>query len=373
MAVYMPIISEFNAKGINRAKREFKSLDGVAAKTGFILKKSFLPALGAVGALAGGIMAAVDAALEDQQSQAELARVMKATLKVTDDQIAANEKWISSQIKLTGVSDDEMRPALAKILRVTKDITKAQSTLTLAMNISRGTGKDLASVTDALSRAMGGNMKSLKALAPELGGLIKDGASAEEVFARLNETFGTATAEYAKTTAGRIQILKERFGELVEEVGYAFLPILEQKLLPKLEEFATWLEQNPEKIEEWVRNFAKLAEDIVKIADALAKIVGFVTDERGRQNVQRMIEEGKAEIIRPRVEEFRRSSPFQGQAGFRASTMGTNIPSNLREISSMTRNITVNVNGGDPKAVVDAIVRWSRQNGRLPPAVRTAQ
>ena len=34
--------------------------------------------------------------------------------------------------------------------------------------------------------------------------------------------------------------------------------------------------------------------------------------------------------------------------------------------------VNVNVNGGDPKAVVDAIVRWSRQNGPLPPQVRVA-
>jgi hypothetical protein len=33
-------------------------------------------------------------------------------------------------------------------------------------------------------------------------------------------------------------------------------------------------------------------------------------------------------------------------------------------------NVTINVNGGDPQAVVDALVRYSRQNGALPPQVK---
>jgi hypothetical protein len=35
-------------------------------------------------------------------------------------------------------------------------------------------------------------------------------------------------------------------------------------------------------------------------------------------------------------------------------------------------NVTINVQGGDPNAVVDALVKYSRQNGSLPPQVRIA-
>ena len=34
--------------------------------------------------------------------------------------------------------------------------------------------------------------------------------------------------------------------------------------------------------------------------------------------------------------------------------------------------VTINVNGGDPQAVVNALVRWSRANGSLPSAIRVA-
>jgi hypothetical protein len=41
MAIYIPIVSEFKSTGIDKAKKEFKSLEGAGAKAGFILKKSF--------------------------------------------------------------------------------------------------------------------------------------------------------------------------------------------------------------------------------------------------------------------------------------------------------------------------------------------
>jgi hypothetical protein len=34
--------------------------------------------------------------------------------------------------------------------------------------------------------------------------------------------------------------------------------------------------------------------------------------------------------------------------------------------------VTIKVNGGDPQAVVNALVRWSRANGSLPSAIRVA-
>jgi phage-related minor tail protein len=35
-------------------------------------------------------------------------------------------------------------------------------------------------------------------------------------------------------------------------------------------------------------------------------------------------------------------------------------------------DITIHVNGGDPQAVVDALVKYSRQNGSLPGTIKLA-
>jgi hypothetical protein len=54
MAIYIPIVSEFKSAGIDKAKKEFKSLEGFSAKAGYAVKKAAIPAAAALGALAAG-------------------------------------------------------------------------------------------------------------------------------------------------------------------------------------------------------------------------------------------------------------------------------------------------------------------------------
>lgn len=401
MAVYLPIISEFNAKGIARAKREFRSLEGFGAKTGYALKKAFVPATAAIAALAAASMKAVDAALEDQKSQAELARIMRRTIGATQGQINANEEWISTQGRLFGITDDDLRPALAKVLRVTKDLQKSWKVVALGQDIARATGKDLASVTDALTKALGGNMKPLRSLAPELAGLIKNGAKVDEVFGKLGETFGGAASEYANTAAGRMEILKLRFSELFEELGYALLPAFE-KLMPYFEDLAKWLEDNPDAVANFARNAADLVKTFIDllgaikaIPEAFGRMVDYVIDKMEwlvnstiallNITIRAMNKIPFVNISEIDYVDFNakpnapQNTPFGNMVQNRRTQSSEAaarrmLPPGIQGpvLSNAPANVTVNVNGGDPRAVVDAIVKWSRQNGRLPAQVQTA-
>tara|TARA_R110000868_G_scaffold366734_2_gene629647 strand:+ start:145 stop:2373 length:2229 start_codon:yes stop_codon:yes gene_type:complete len=51
MALSIPILSSLDTKGFDKAAREFKALDTNSAKAGYALKKAFLPAAAALGAL----------------------------------------------------------------------------------------------------------------------------------------------------------------------------------------------------------------------------------------------------------------------------------------------------------------------------------
>jgi hypothetical protein len=51
MALSIPILSSLDTKGFDKAAREFKALDTNSARAGFALKKAFLPAAAALGAL----------------------------------------------------------------------------------------------------------------------------------------------------------------------------------------------------------------------------------------------------------------------------------------------------------------------------------
>ena len=244
MAIYIPIVSEFKSAGIDKAKKEFKSLEGFSAKAGYAVKKAAIPAAAALGALAAGAFDAAKGAMEDAAAQDLLANNLRKTTGATDAQIAANEEWISTQGRLLGVADDKLRPVLSKLSKATGSVTKAQELATQAMDIAAATGKPLETVTTALEKAYGGNLTALTKLAPEYRDLVKDGADFEEVMDKLAKTTGGAATEAANTAQGKFGRLKVSMDETKESIGAALLPIIE-KTLPVLEKFADWASQNP--------------------------------------------------------------------------------------------------------------------------------
>ena len=243
MAIKIPIISEFDSKGLDKAVKEFQSLEGVGAKAGFAIKKAALPAAAAVGALGYALVGATKAAMEDEAAQVELARTLNISASATDAQIAATETMICKMSLASGIADDDLRPALANLVRGTKDIETAQQGLSLAMDISTATGKDLATVSDALAKAYGGNMKGLKALSPEMAALIKEGADLNTVMDVLGGTFGGATAEAAGTAEGQMKRFGIAIAEAKENIGAALIPVIE-KALPLLTALGAWAQEN---------------------------------------------------------------------------------------------------------------------------------
>ena len=230
MAINIPIISSLNTKGFDSAKKEFASLQGFGAKSGFLLQKAMLPAAGAVSALAGGLALAAKAAIADEQSQKLLETQLRATLGPNQALADSMADFVDQTQLATGVADDELRPALAGLVRFTGDAAKAQELLTLSIDASKATGKDLVAVSTAIGKAYDGNFTALKKLGVPLDENIiktKDFKAAQEA---LTAQFGGAAAANASTYAGRLQILKIRFDEMVEGIGYRVLPMLGQLL-----------------------------------------------------------------------------------------------------------------------------------------------
>jgi SLT domain-containing protein len=243
MAVTIPIISEFDGKGVSRAIEEFKSLETVGQKAQFALKKAAIPAAAAIGGLAVALGGATKAAMEDQAAQVQLAGVLERSASATQQDIAATEEFISSLSRATAVADDDLRPALAQLVQATGSLEQSQQLLVQAQDISASTGKDLATVTDALSKAYNGNMKGLRALDASLIPLISDGLTFTEVMDVLAYTTGGAAADAAQTAEGRMRNLSIQIGEAKESIGAALLPVIAQ-LIDKLIPLAEWVQQN---------------------------------------------------------------------------------------------------------------------------------
>ena len=266
--ITIPLITEFKDTGIKQAIKQFKSLETAGEKAQFAIKKAAVPAAAALAGVVTVIAGAVSAAIEDQAAQASLARQIKASTNATDLQIASVENYISSLGQSVAVSDDEARPALQALIVATKNVTKAQKLLNIAIDISAATGMDLTTVSDALAKAYAGNMRGLQALSPELKAMIKDGASLEEVLATLETNFGGAGEAAANTAAGGMKKLGIAFNETKESIGMAFLPIM-QKLLPVVQKFSAWAEKNPTLLAVVIASLGILAVSILAVNAAM--------------------------------------------------------------------------------------------------------
>jgi hypothetical protein len=245
MAINIPIISEFDGTGVKKAVKQFQQLETVGEKAQFAIKKAAIPAAAALGGLAVALGDATRAAMEDQQEQAALALTLQNVTGAGAAQTAQVEKQISAMSRASGVADTEYRKALEALVRGTKDVGIAMNDMNLVMDISTATGMDSASVADALAKAYQGNFKALRSLSPEMSTMIKEGASLNEVMDVLGGTFGGATATSAETAAGKMKILKNSIGETKESIGAALLPVLEA-VLPVLNKFAAWAQDNPQ-------------------------------------------------------------------------------------------------------------------------------
>ena len=243
MAINIPIISSLDGSGFTKAIAQLKKLETNSERAGFIAGKAFLPAVAAMGALTAAAGYSIKAAVADSAAQAQLAKTLQNVVGATDAQVAATEKQISAMQMATGVADDQLRPAYASLVLGTKDLAQANEALQLAMDISAGTGTDLASVSDALAKAYGGNFKALRQLSPELYAMIKDGADLETVMATLAKTFGGSAAVAANTAEGKFKRLGVALGEVQESIGLALLPAVEA-VLPYLISFGTWAQDH---------------------------------------------------------------------------------------------------------------------------------
>jgi hypothetical protein len=228
----IPIVSQFDNKGIKNAVKGFKQLETTGQKASFLLKAGMaagaagIAAVGAAALTAGKMLwEFANMARADQLAQVQLAGTLKQTTKATDAQIASVERWIDATQRLTGVADDELRPSLARLSRSTKDIGKAQKLLNLALDISGRTGKPLAGVVNALGKAYDGSNTALAKLGLGYSKAELKAKTFTQVQAELTKQYEGGALEKANTFEGTMARLKITFDELKESVG---TPLIKQ-------------------------------------------------------------------------------------------------------------------------------------------------
>lgn len=185
--------------------------------------------LGASAVIAAkGLYEMGQAAMEDQQAASLLAKQLRNSAGATKGQIAQTENWISAQGKALGVTDDELRPALSKLVRATGDVGEAQKLASLAMDVSAGSGKDLGAVSQALAKAQNGNVAGLARLGIATKNAKGETISFKEATKAMADQFGGSASTKAETLQGKMARLKLTLSEAGESIGYKLLPVAEK-------------------------------------------------------------------------------------------------------------------------------------------------
>lgn len=199
-------------KSVNKLSKSFKKLAGAA---GIGLSTAAVVKFG---------KAAAKAFMEDEKAASRLAMSVKNLgLGFETPRI---ERYIADLSAMSGVTDDQLRPAMQRLLQTTGSVTKSQELLNQAIEISRGSGVDYETVVNDLSMAYVGNTKGLRKYSLGLSQAELKTMSFADVQSKFAKTFKGANAAYLDTYAGKFQLINTAVGEASEKIGGALVESL---------------------------------------------------------------------------------------------------------------------------------------------------
>ena len=313
------------AKSTRGATKELNIFEKNAKKISMAVSAAFAGiALAGINVLTDALVNMAKAAAEDRKSMALLNKTLESNWKATDQTIAGVEDYITKISFMTGIVDDDLRPAFAKIARVTKDTTKAQAAFSRVMDISAGTGKDVNLVAQAYSKYLGGNKTALDKLIPGL----KDAGNR---LGFIDEKYAGMAAVAGKNDP--FSIINVALGEFQEKIGAAFLPLIDK--------LATWLTSD------------ESAKAMDEFADAVAKMFGYFQSPEGQKALDDFLD--KVLKIVDALTKFVELSDQIGKAIF-----GEDINAKLNNTAGKTGfEKSMNIFSGNPQGLSPGSARFS--------------
>ena len=263
MAIRIPIVSDFDSKGIERAKKEFAQLTTVGQKAQFALKKAALPAaaaLGAVAVMAKSTIAAGEAAATSNARIAQINESMGLFGETTDKVNNRIIEYANATARATGIDQNQIKLAQAKLLtfgQLAKTADEAGGAFDRATKAAIDMGAagfgDAATNAVQLGKALQDPIKGINALAKsgvtfteqekdKIRTLVESNRmlEAQDMVLKAIETQVGGTAE---ATANDSDKMKVAFSQLSESVGIVLLPLF-QKFTAVMMKVADFARQN---------------------------------------------------------------------------------------------------------------------------------
>jgi hypothetical protein len=207
-------------KGLTDAGTDTETFGGKLSGFGKAAGAAFAVAGTAALAYAGALLVdGVKAAAEDEAAQVKLATAIGNVTTATDATIASVESYITQTALAVGVTDDELRPSFARLVKSTGDVEGAMKLQGIALDASVGSGKSLETTSNLIAKAFDGNTAALAKLDIGLTAAELKTMSFDEAIAAVTATYEGSANAAADTFAGKIDRLKIAFDEGKETVG----------------------------------------------------------------------------------------------------------------------------------------------------------
>jgi hypothetical protein len=343
---------------------------------------------------------------------------LQKNAKATQAQTKQNDKFIQSLSEQVGIVDDDLRPAQARLARATGSVAKSQELLRLSLDASAVSGKPLATVSAAMAKAFNGNTGALTKLFPELkkskdlfGDLRKEveGAAAQQAdpFAKLNVAMDNLKEKLGMVVMPILVNFIETMmkpGGAIDQVG----KFLDDVSNPKTEAGKTFLDIKKAVMEtiggvkdffalfgngDAMKGFANIATNLIKMLPALLALKGIMVLASSAKAIGNLVTAigliragsgngtdvvggagkgkgllGKLTTI-PVVGTVAAVLSMSGDSAVKAPKVFSpdyNPKTGGPRTQSQTPSFVINVVNADPKATVDALGKYLKQNGSLP-------
>jgi len=211
----MAIVYEEIKIGSKADTRGFKKAESAAHKLNKTLRNLGL-ALGTAALVSYG-KAAVKAFAADEASAKRLATAVD-NLGLSMSQSRVTD-FIANLEKSSAIADDVLRPAFQALLTTTGSLTQSQKLLNNAIQISRASGIDLATVSQDLANGYVGITKGLKKYNTGLTQAELKSKSFNEILGVMLAKSAGAANDYLTTTAYKLDVLTLATDNAKETIG----------------------------------------------------------------------------------------------------------------------------------------------------------
>lgn len=256
MAIIIPILSQWNPQGLDKALSDIRRAEGGFNKFKAGIKGLALPASVTFAAISAGAFASVKAAIAAEASQKRLAKILTTTGGATEEQIIALNKQAAALEKVGVVSKENITITQSQLAtfdlqgRTIAKLTPAILDYVTAEKGATATGDDFKSMTNGLAQALNGQFGALTrvgfVLDDDTKKKIANGTESERAAAIvevLNSTYKGFNETLLDTPEGSLIKLQQEFGRISEELGKALLPAV-MIVTPMITQLFTFIADN---------------------------------------------------------------------------------------------------------------------------------